>query len=116
VGVTNTLSTNVLDQTRQLGVLRAVGLKRGQLRKLVFAQAVALALLSCLPGAPVGVLLMFLMNRATPGLLGHSIPFHVDAWFVLVCVAGVAALSVLAALIPAQRAARLPVIEALRYE
>jgi putative ABC transport system permease protein len=116
VGVVNTLTTNVLDQTRELGVLRALGMTRRQLRKLVLAQAAVLALVSCLPGAPAGVLLSYLMNRATPGLIGHIIPFRLEAWLVLACVAGVAALAALAALLPARRAARLAVIDALRYE
>lgn len=54
LGVVNTLTTNVLDQTRELGALRAVGLQRGQLRRLVVWQAVVLALASAVPGAPAG--------------------------------------------------------------
>jgi putative ABC transport system permease protein len=116
VGVVNTLWTNVLDQTRELGVLRALGMKRGQVQKLVLAQAATLALVSCVPGAPAGVLLAYLMNLATPGLLGHVVPFHVEGAFLAACVAGVAALAVVAALLPARRAARLLVVDALRYE
>jgi putative ABC transport system permease protein len=116
VGVVNTLTTNVLDQTRELGVLRALGMRRGQLARWVVAQASALALASCLPGAPMGVLMAFLMNRSTPALIGHVIPFHIDYGFVAACAGGVAALAVLASLLPARRAARLPVIDALRYE
>ena len=89
---------------------------RGQVHKVVLSQAAVLALVSCLAGAPVGVLLAYLMNRATPGLLGHIVPFHVEVWFTLVCVAGVVLLASLAALLPARRAARLSVIESLRYE
>lgn len=116
VGVVNTLATNVLDQTRELGVLRALGMKRRQVGKLVLAQALALGLVSCLPGVPAGVFLSYLMNRTTPGLLGHYIPFHVAGWFVVVCVVGLLGLAMVAALIPARRAARLLVIDALRYE
>src|SRR5262249_34895058 len=70
LGIVNTLTTNVLDQTRELGVLRAVGLRRGQLRRTVAWQAVVLAAASAVPGAPAGVLLAWLMNRTTPALQG----------------------------------------------
>ncbi len=116
VGVVNTLTTNVLDQTRELGVLRALGMRRGQLRKLVLAQALTLALVSCLAGVPVGVLLALLMNWAAPGLLGHEIPFRVEWWFVSAAVVGVALVAALAAAAPARRAERLAVLDALRYE
>lgn len=56
------------------------------------------------------------MNLTTPGLLGQAIPFHVEFGFVAACLAGVCALAVLASLLPARRAARLAVIDALRYE
>ncbi|MFO0845471.1 MAG: ABC transporter permease [Gemmataceae bacterium] len=116
VGVVNTLTANVLDQTRELGVLRALGMKGGQLRKTVIAQAVTLALASGLPGAPAGLLMAYLMNRATAGLFGHVIPFHVEYGFVAACLVGVVVLAVLASLPPAARAARLAVTDALRYE
>lgn len=116
LGVVNTLTTNVLDQTRELGVLRALGLRRRQLRKLIVAQALTLVLVSVLPGVPGGVLLAYLMNVATPGLLGHDVPFRVEWWFVAAAAGGVAVVTTLAALAPAERAAKLAVIDALRYE
>jgi putative ABC transport system permease protein len=116
VGVVNTLATNVLDQTRELGVLRAVGMKRRHVGRLVLAQALTLGLLCSVPGVPAGVLLSYLMNWTTPGLLGHHIPFQVNWWLVAACLAGVFLLACVAALLPARRAARLAVIDALRYE
>jgi putative ABC transport system permease protein len=116
LGVINTLTTNILDQTRELGILRALGMKRQQLGKLILAQALVLAVVSCLSGTPAGVLLSYLMNLATPGLLGHHVPFRIHTWYVIVCVLGLSVLAVLAALVPARRAARLAVIDALRYE
>src|SRR5262249_20219530 len=54
LGVVNTLTTNVLDQTRELGVLRALGLRRGQVARLVLSQAALLAAVSAVPGVLVG--------------------------------------------------------------
>jgi len=62
------------------------------------------------------MLLAWLMNRTTPALTGQFVPFAAHGWFALACVAGVVALAALAALAPARRAARLAVIDALRYE
>jgi putative ABC transport system permease protein len=115
-GVVNTLTTNVLDQTRELGVLRAVGMKRRGVQKLVLAQAILLALVSGVTGGPAGVLLSYLMNLATPGLLGQTIPFGVHWGFAVACLAGMVLLTLVAALLPARRAARMVVIEAIRYE
>src|SRR5262249_52768427 len=50
LGVVNTLTMNVLEQTRELGVLRAIGMKRLQVGKLIMAQALALGIISLLPG------------------------------------------------------------------
>src|SRR5262249_28057316 len=110
-------TTNVLDQTRELGVLRALGMRRGQMRKLVLTQALTLALVSCLAGVPAGGLLALLMNWAAPGLLGAEIPFRVGWWFLLAAgVVGGGRVALLAAAVPARRAAHLAVLDALRYE
>jgi putative ABC transport system permease protein len=115
-GVVNTLTTNVLDQTRELGVLRALGMKRGGVVKLVLAQALALAAVTCLTGGPAGLFIAWLMNVATPGLQGHHVEFHVPPFFVAACLLAATVLAVLAALVPARRAARLAVIDAVRHE
>ena len=57
LGITNCVTMNVLEQTRELGVLRAVTLKRRQVCRMILAQALAIAVTSTLPGAVLGVLL-----------------------------------------------------------
>lgn len=116
LGIVNTLTMNVHEQTRELGVLRAIGLKRGQLRKLVLAQAAALGLLSVLPGFVAGVALSWLMNLATYSFSGHRVDFILRVGFMAGCVAVALLVALLAALFPARRAARLDILEALRYE
>src|SRR5262249_25169899 len=116
LGVVNTLTTNVLDQTRELGVLRALGLRRGQVARLVLSQAALLAAVSAVPGVLAGVVLAYLMNRSAPPLTGQVVEFHVEGWFTAGCLAGAALLAGLAALLPARRAARLRVAQALQYE
>ncbi len=116
LGVVNTLTMNVLDQTRELGVLRAIGMKRFQVGKLVVAQALALGVISLVPGALAGMVLAFLINLSTYPLTGQPVPFHLDWWQVAGCLGGAIVIATLAALVPARRAARLRVIQALQYE
>ncbi len=116
LGVVNTLTMNVLDQTRELGVLRAIGMKRSQVGKLVLAQALALGTISLVPGALGGILLAFLVNLSTYPLTGQPVPFHLDGWQTAGCLGGALVIATLAALVPARRAARLAVIQALQYE
>ncbi len=116
LGMVNTLTMSVLEQTRELGVLRAVAMQRRQVRKLVLAQAVFLAGISLVPGALFGVGLAYLMNLAARPTVGHAVAFHIDAPLVAGCLAVALVVALLAAAWPARRAARLRVIEALQYE
>jgi putative ABC transport system permease protein len=116
LGIVNTLTMNVLEQTRELGTLRAVGMKRGQMRKLILAQALALAATSLVPGAVGGIALAFLMNLMTYPLTGQPVAFHLDFWLVAGCFLVAVTIVVLAAHFPGRRAAGLQVIQALQYE
>ncbi len=116
LGIVNTLTMNVIEQTRELGVLRAIGLRRGQVRKLVVAQATAMGLLSVLPGVLGGLGMAWLMNEATYPFSGHRVVFAWRPGFVAGCALTALTVAILAALLPARRAARLRIIEALHYE
>jgi putative ABC transport system permease protein len=116
LAIVNTLTMNVLEQTRELGVLRAVGLKRGQIRKLVLSQALAVGLISLAPGIVVGVILAYLFNLLSHLLLAHAVSFRIELGLIAVCSAAAVAVAVLAALLPAARAERLQVVRALQYE
>jgi putative ABC transport system permease protein len=116
LGIVNTLTMNVLEQTRELGVLRAIGMQRRQVRKLVLAQALGVGILSLVPGVALGLLVAYLMTICVDTILGHPAGFQLDSGFVAGCAAAALATAVLAALTPARRAARLEVIQALHYE
>jgi len=116
LAIVNTLTMNVLEQTRELGILRAVGLQRRQLRKLVLAQALTLAVISLVPGTVIGLILAYLFNQLSHDVLSHAVAFRVDFAFVAGCLAVATAVTLLAALLPARRAARLQVVQALQYE
>lgn len=116
LGIVNTLTINVLEQTRELGVLRAVGMKRRQVRKIVLAQALTVGLVALLPGTVLGLLMAYGMSVTTYRLQGHAVPFQVDVPLVAGCILVALAFTVLAAWFPARRAGKLRIIEALQYE
>lgn len=116
LGMVNTLTMNVLEQTRELGMLRAVGLQRRQLRKLVLAQAAAVALLSLIPSAVAGLAFAYVINMLSDALLAHAVAFRIDPVLLGGCLGAGIAITLLAALLPARRAARLQPVRALQYE
>jgi putative ABC transport system permease protein len=116
LGVVNTLAMSVVEQTREIGLLRAVGTTRGQVAKVVLSQAAIVAVLSLVPGAAGGLALAWLQNRATYPLLGHHVAFHPEAALVFGCLGLALATAAVSAVLPARRAARLRVVKALQYE
>ena len=116
LGVVNTITMNTLEQTRELGLLRAVGMKRRQVLEMILSQAGALALTSAIPGAAVGVLMSYAMNLANEAVNGIDIPFRIQPWFLLVCFVLTLGVALLAAFFPARRAVRMPVTLAIHYE
>jgi putative ABC transport system permease protein len=116
LGVVNTLTMNALERTRDFGVLRAIGMLRRQVHKMVLGQAVTLAAVSVLPGVVVGCALAWVMNVSSKAILGRQVPFSIDVPFVIGCAAAAVLVSLLAALLPARRMARLPLVRALKHE
>jgi putative ABC transport system permease protein len=115
LGIVNTLTMNVHDQTREFGVLRALGVKGKQVRKLVLAQAMLLASISLLPGSLVGIAMAFTINRAAAAWTGSLPSFQVDYGLILGACGLAVVMAVLAALSPARQAMRLSVAQALHH-
>lgn len=111
LGIVNTLALAVLERTRELGLLRAVGLGRGQTRRMVTVEAVVVAVFGALLGIAVGTAFGVASQRALvdQGVRELSVPTGRLALYV--AAAGLA--GVLAALLPARRAARLDVLGAI---
>jgi putative ABC transport system permease protein len=114
LGVANTLLMNVRQQRREFGMLRAVGLTRRQLRRVVLWQALLTALAGVVPGAAAGVGVACLLGHLSNVLLGRDVALRVDPGLVGgACVLAVLA-ALLAALLPAVRASRIEVMQAVR--
>jgi putative ABC transport system permease protein len=112
-GMVNTLALSVFERTRELGMLRAVGMTRRQTRRMIRHESVITALIGAALGLPLGIFLAALVTRAL-GQYDLRFELPITQLVVLAIVAGIAGL--LAAITPARRAARLNPLEALHYE
>jgi putative ABC transport system permease protein len=112
-GIVNTLVLTVFERTRELGMLRAVGMTRRQVRRMIRHESIVTALIGGVLGIVVGVLLSLLVTHA---LSSEGIVFALPATQLLYFVIASVVVGILAAILPARRAARLNVLEALQYE
>jgi putative ABC transport system permease protein len=112
-GIVNTLVLTIHERTRELGLLRAVGMSRRQVRRLVRYESVVTALIGGILGAVLGVFFALIVSRPIADE-GFVLKIPVVSIIVFLILAGIA--GVLAAIPPARRAARLDVLDALAYE
>jgi len=112
-GMVNTLVLSVFERTREIGMLRAVGVSRRQLRRMIRHESIITALIGAALGLPLGIFLAAILTRAmsSQGLSFH-LPLTQLVYFAWVAVVA----GVWAAVLPARRAARLNVLQALQYE
>ncbi len=114
IGIANTLSLSIHERTRELGLLRAMGMTRAQLRSSVRWEAVIVALMGTALGIALGIGLSYLMVKA---LASEGIrDFDVSVTGMVVVVVFGAGLGVLASVRPSIKAARLNVLEAIGAE
>jgi putative ABC transport system permease protein len=119
IGMINTLAINVIERTREIGTLRAVGMTRRQVRRMILGESLLLSALGTALGILAGLWLGYVLVGAISaigygggGTLAYDFPWAGT----LAAVAVGLLFGVLAALIPARQAARLPIVAALRYE
>jgi putative ABC transport system permease protein len=112
-GVVNTLVLSVFERTREIGMLRAVGMTRRQVRSMIRHESIVTALIGGALGVAVGFFLAALTTRA---LSDEGIVFAVPWLTIVVFIVATVIAGVLAAILPARRASRLNVLEALQYE
>jgi putative ABC transport system permease protein len=112
-GMINTLVLSMYERTRELGMLRAVGMTRRQTRRMVRHESIITALIGAALGLPLGVFLAALVTQA---LSMYDLQLNVPLDQLLIFAIVAIVVGVIAAMLPARRAARLNVLEALQYE
>jgi len=113
IGIVNTLGLSVLERTREIGLLRAVGLSRSRLRRMITLESVAIALLGAVLGMVLGLVIGVVLRQSLKDDLTElALPLTGLGVFLVVAVL----FGVLAAIVPATRASRMKVLDAIATE
>jgi putative ABC transport system permease protein len=112
-GVVNTLVLSVFERTRELGMLRAVGMTRRQVRRMIRQESIITALIGGALGIAVGFFLAILTTQA---LNDQGVVLAIPWTTLIIFIVATIVAGMLAAILPARRASRLNILEALQYE
>jgi putative ABC transport system permease protein len=113
-GIVNTLILSIYERTRELGMMRAIGTSRRQVRQMIRYESLITALIGGVLGLVIGVIGAILVTKLALSSAGYVLSVPVGTLIVLLIAAGIA--GVLAAQLPARRAARLDLLQALVSE
>lgn len=114
IAMANTMSINVIERTREIGMLRAVGSTRPQVQRMILEESLLLSTLGTLTGIAVGLFLSDFIVQAMSGIF--NLEFYFPTTGVIIAIVVGLSFGILAALAPARKAARTVIVEALRYE
>jgi putative ABC transport system permease protein len=113
IGIANTLALSIYERTRELGLLRAVGTTRGQVRSIVRSEAVIISLFGAIEGLVLGIVFGCAIVAAMHSL-GYQLSIPVTQLIAVAVLAGLA--GIVAAILPSRRAARLNILQAVTTE
>jgi putative ABC transport system permease protein len=116
LGIMNTLTMNVMERTQELGMLRSVGMTRTQVVFMILAESAQIGLIGGIFGITFGLILARIFMLAMTAMSGYKLDFILPPDRILVALLIALAVSQVAALLPAIRASRLRILEAIQYE
>jgi putative ABC transport system permease protein len=117
LGIINTLLISVMRRTREVGLLRAVGMTRGQVAEMVLIESLFIALVGGVLGVALGLAAAkWPVNLHVFMIMGYWMPLTVPWGTVGVALASSLVLGAVASILPARRAASLNILEAVTYE
>jgi putative ABC transport system permease protein len=115
IAMANTMSINVIERTREIGMLRAVGATRDQIRRLILAESLLLSSLGSVLGVAVGLFLSYFIVKVMV-LAGFKLDFYFPINGIVIAIVLGIVVGILASITPARKAASTEIVEALRYE
>jgi putative ABC transport system permease protein len=115
-GIANTMTMNVIERTRELGMLRAIGMSRPQMIRMILAEAALMGLVGGTLGVIFGVILSRIFMMAMTAMSGYQLAYNLPPERILMGILIAVVVSQVAAFFPAMRAARLRVLSAIQYE
>lgn len=115
LGLLNTLTINILERTREIGIVRAVGGSRKQVQRIVIAEALLLGLFGAAVGVLVGVAMSYGFVLAF-SMIGWKMPYIFPLIGIIAAIIIAILLGLFSSILPARNAARLDIIRALQYE
>ena len=112
-GIVNTLVLAVYERTREIGLVRAIGMSRGQVRATVRFESVITSIIGAIMGIVVGIVFAWVV---TTRFAGQGITFSIPGGQLVVFLVLAVVVGVIAAILPARRAARIDILQAIHYE
>jgi len=117
LGIVNTLTVSIADRRRELGVLRAVGGLRAQIRVTVWMEAVAIGIIGLVLGIATGMIFLYYELQAIGrDISGTPLAYRFPAGIVAILVPVIVLVALISAVLPAENAVRTSLVEALEYE
>lgn len=116
LGVSNTLAMSVLEQTRELGLLRVVGMTRGQVRRLILVEGTLIGIIGIVLGTLAGITTAYVIHVCNWALLDRNVAFAIHGWLFVLSTVGCLAVTLLAAWTPARQASRINLLTAIAYD
>ncbi|MEY2471608.1 MAG: putative transport system permease protein [Actinomycetota bacterium] len=116
LALANAMLISVVERRREIGIVRAVGMSRRQLRRMVLVESLAITAVGCVIGVLLGLLQHRVGDRAVGALVKSAIDYRFVASPTVLGLVAMAATAIVAALLPARRAGNVNVIEAIGYE
>jgi putative ABC transport system permease protein len=114
IGIANTLALSVFERTREIGLLRAVGMSRRQLKRAIRWEAVIISVFGAILGLALGVIFGVAAVIAIPDEFIKTVTVPYSQLVVYVVIAALA--GIVAAILPARRAAKMDVLEAISHD